>query len=175
MFLHEHGPFRVSLSQRNLPLTVYVISSAYAKIIVFLTQSSVIVITCVIFSTGFSASLLILPVSLLLIFVTSIGVSLSLGVMAVRYRDLGQLIGSSILIIFLFTPIIWKPEFAAGRRAMLVDVNPFYHFVNIVRGPIIYHEVPVTSLIVAAGISVLSLIIGSSLMAVYRHRIIYWL
>ena len=52
------------ISQRNLPLTVYVTSSAYDKIIVFLTQSSVIVITCVIFSTGLSASLLILPVSL---------------------------------------------------------------------------------------------------------------
>ena len=106
---------------------------------------------------------------------TAIGVSLSLGVMAVRYRDLGQVISSSILIIFLLTPIIWKPEFAAERRAMLVDVNPFYHFVHIVRGPIIYQEIPVTSLIVAAVISILSLIIGSSLMAVYRHRIIYWL
>ena len=163
------------ISQRNLPLTVYVTSSAYDKVIVFLTQSSVIVITCVIFSTGLSASLLILPVSLLLIFVTAIGVSLSLGVMAVRYRDLGQVISSSILIIFLLTPIIWKPEFAAERRAMLVDVNPFYHFVHIIRGPIIYQEIPVTSLIVAAVISILSLIIGSSLMAVYRHRIIYWL
>ncbi len=167
--------YRGYISQRNLPLTVYVTSSAYDKLIVFLTQSLVIVTTCFIFSTGFSISFLILPVSLLLIFVTSIGVSLILGVMAVRYRDLGQVISSSILIIFLLTPIIWKPEFAAGRRAMIIDVNPFYHFIHIVRGPIIYHEVPVMSLIVAAVISLFSIIIGSILMAVYRHRIVYWL
>lgn len=167
--------YRNYISQRNLPLTVYVTSSAYDKLIVFLTQSLVIVMTCLIFSSGFSVSFLILPVSLFLIFVTSIGVSLSLGVMAVRYRDLGQVISSSILIIFLLTPIIWRPEFAAGRRAMIIDVNPFYHFIHIVRAPIIYHEVPVTSLIVATVISLFSIIIGSILMAVYRHRIIYWL
>ena len=166
--------YRNYITQKNLPLTVYVTSSAFDKIIVFLAQSVVIVTTCCVFKTGLSLALFVLPLSLLLIFINAIGTSFILGVMAVRYRDLGQVVASSILIIFLLTPIIWKPEFA-GKRTLIVDVNPFYHFINIVRAPIIDHEIPMMSFVVATGISLLSLVIGSILMATYRHRIIYWL
>jgi len=162
------------ITQRNLPLTVYVTANAFDKVVVFLAQSVVILVTCCFFETGFSLALLILPFSITLIFLTAIGTSLFVGVAAVRYRDLGQIVNSSILIIFLLTPIIWKPEFS-GNRALIVELNPIYHFIHIVRAPILEHQVPWASLTVASGISVLSFVIGFMVMAVYRHRIVYWI
>ena len=162
------------ITQKNLPLTVYVTANAFDKMIVFLAQSVVIFTTCCIFKTGFSSALLILPVSIALIFLTAIGTSFFIGVAAVRYRDLGQIVNSSILIIFLLTPIIWKPEFS-GNRALIVELNPIYHFIHIIRAPIIDHQIPWNSLIISAAISVLSFLTGFVVMAIYRHRIIYWI
>ena len=162
------------ITQKNLPLTVYVTANAFEKMVVFIAQSLVILVTCCIFKTGVSLALLILPISLTLIFLTAIGASFFIGVAAVRYRDLGQVVNSSLLIIFLLTPIIWKPEFS-GKRALIVELNPIYHFIHIIRAPILEHEIPLMSLLVTSGICLSFFLLGFVVMAAYRHRIVFWL
>lgn len=162
------------ITQKNMPLTVYVTANAFEKVVVFVAQSLVILATCCIFKTGLSLALLILPISLMLIFLTAIGASFFIGVAAVRYRDLGQVVNSSLLIIFLLTPIIWKPEFS-GKRALIVELNPIYHFIHIIRAPILEHEIPLLSLLVSSGICFGFFLLGFVVMAIYRHRIVFWL
>ena len=84
------------------------------------------------------------------------------------------MVNSSILIIFLLTPIIWKPEFS-GKRALIVELNPIYHFIHIIRAPILEHEIPLMSLLVISGICLSFFLLGFVVMAAYRHRIVFWL
>ena len=162
------------ITQKNLPLTLYVAANTFDKISVFIAQSVVIFIACLIYNTGASSALFILPLALMIIFVTAVGVSFLVSLIAVRYRDLGQILNSSILLIFLTTPIIWKPEFA-GKRALIVELNPFYHFIHIVRAPILDQRIPWNSFLVAASIAIFSLLLGLFAMSRYRHRVIYWI
>ena len=162
------------VQQRNFPYTVYVLANAVDKLDLMIRQSIVIVVVGLIFQTGLSVSILILPISLLLLTFISIGTSYFVSTMAVRYRDIGPLLNSFMLLIFLTTPIIWKPELV-GDRIAFVLWNPFYHLINIIRAPILDHYVPWTSLCVSLFVLVLVWLSGIWAMSKYRNRIIFWI
>lgn len=59
-----------------------------------------------------------------------------LSLYALKFRDIIPLIALSTQIIPLLTPIVWKSEML-GKYSNLVELNPFYHLINIMRAPIL--------------------------------------
>ena len=86
---------------KNLPLTMFIVANTFEKAIIFLMQSLVIIFVCLTCRTGFSIALLVLPFSLLLLCFTAFSASYLLATISVKYRDFGEVIKSSILLIFL--------------------------------------------------------------------------
>ncbi len=162
------------ITQKNLPYTLYIVANATEKLMIFVFQSAVILVVCCIIKTGLSPVLLILPISLALLFITAISASFSIALIAIKYRDLGQIINSSLLLIFLLTPIIWKPEFS-GQRKFIVDLNPFYHYIHVIRSPILDHQIPWISLGVTLLTAVLFFCLSMFLMGRFRHRLVFWI
>ena len=162
------------ISQKNLPFTIYVLANASEKLMIFVFQSAVILLVCGSLNTGLSAALLILPISIGLIFFAAVSASFTIALVAIKYRDLGQIINSSLLLIFLLTPIIWKSEFS-GDRKFIVEFNPFYHYINSVRMPILEHQVPWTSLLVTLTTGIVFFFLSVYLMGRYRHRLVFWI
>ena len=66
-----------------------------------------------------------------------IWVALLLGLINVRYRDLGQLIPNAMRLAFFVTPILWYPDSVTGIRTIFVDFNPFYYFIELLRAPLL--------------------------------------
>ncbi|MGH3437917.1 MAG: ABC transporter permease, partial [Sciscionella sp.] len=91
------------------------------------------------------AYLLAIP-GFLLVALNAAWVSLFLGIISTRFRDFPQLIASLVQLLFYLTPIVWPVDQvlnAGGRRASLsgfvrplLDLNPFYHLIQVVRGPL---------------------------------------
>jgi ABC-2 type transport system permease protein len=109
-------------------------------------------------------------------------VTLFLGVISTRYRDLPQLIGSIIQLLFYLTPIVWPIDqlYAGGNRDQVewalqfVYLNPFYHFVQIIRAPLIGQAVNPWSWVVVLGFTVLGWGLALLVMRNYRSRVSYW-
>lgn len=61
------------------------------------------------------------------------------GILGARYRDLVELFNAVMGIAFLATPIIWMPGegMQGGVMAAFLNCNPFYHFVEIIRAPLL--------------------------------------
>jgi ABC-type polysaccharide/polyol phosphate export permease len=56
-----------------------------------------------------------------------------------RFRDAGHLASLSLQVIFFITPVLWPRELLRGRSlSLIVDLNPFYHLLEIVRQPLLY-------------------------------------
>ena len=95
------------------------------------------------------------------------------GLLSARFRDIPQIVASVVQVIFFLTPIIWMPKMMPDRSWML-DLNPFYHLVAIVRQPLLGEVPSLENWIVVLGIT----IVGSSLTllfyTIYRWRIAYW-
>jgi len=109
-------------------------------------------------------------------------ITLFLGVISTRFRDFPQLIGSMIQLLFYLTPIVWPIDqlYAGGNRDEVawalpfIYLNPFYHFVQIIRAPLIGQAVNIWSWVVVLGISVVGWGLALLVMRNYRSRVSYW-
>jgi ABC-type polysaccharide/polyol phosphate export permease len=59
-----------------------------------------------------------------------------LGMISARFRDVPQIVSSMLTIVYFVTPIMWQPSLvppAAGH--WLLGLNPFYHLLQVMRLP----------------------------------------
>ena len=64
-------------------------------------------------------------------------ISLLLGALCARFRDIPPIVGSVMQIAFFVSPIIWKPELLHGWSAQLLPINPFFTLLEVVRAPLL--------------------------------------
>lgn len=125
-------------------------------------------------SPGLSLVAIIPGLSLIIFNIT--WVVLMLGIVSARYRDMTPITSSVMTMAFYITPVMWYPELLGNNEVshLLLGLNPFYHWLQIVRLPIL-GEWPTWE---NWAVSTLSSIIGwgVSLLVYRRHKsmIAFW-
>jgi len=80
-------------------------------------------------------TLLAIP-GLLALLLTAMWVVPLMGIIGARYRDTPYAIGSIMRFLFFTTPVFWVAD-GLGPRAYIATFNPFTHFLEIVRAPLL--------------------------------------
>jgi lipopolysaccharide transport system permease protein len=99
-----------------------------------------------------------------------------LGLVSARFRDMPQIIASVMTIAFYVTPVMWYPKLIEDNvlAHLLLGLNPLYHWLQIVRLPILGQWPTLENW----GLALLSAVIGwtATLIAYkrYRNLIAYW-
>ncbi len=99
-----------------------------------------------------------------------------LGMMSARYRDMPPIVNSLVTIAFYVTPIMWYPKLIANDSLahLLLGLNPLYHWVQIVRLPILGQWPTLENW----GLALLSAGIGWTVTLLayekYKNMIAYW-
>jgi lipopolysaccharide transport system permease protein len=101
-------------------------------------------------------------------------ISVTLGMASARFRDVPRITASLTQIVFLITPILWTPDLL-GSRIYLAYGNPFFHLIEIVRGPLLGTLPSRETVWVTLLITAINLVVAVTLFARYRARIAYWL
>lgn len=70
------------------------------------------------------------------------GVGLVMGLMNIRYRDVGYLVGIGLQVLFFSTPIVYPLEFVPEGAQRLLRLNPLTSYVDAVRLSVYNLEVP---------------------------------
>ena len=97
------------------------------------------------------------------------------GVISLRFRDVQAPLMNFMRLMFLVTPIIWMLEQKSGsKRAAFVDYNPFYHFIEIGRAPLLGQTATMTNWIVALSFTTVLFFLSVVFMTLYRRTIGYW-
>jgi lipopolysaccharide transport system permease protein len=158
------------------PLMTYVFRMMARQLIVFGHNLAVVALVWLIFRWPIDFSILLVVPGLLIVIVTLAGVVLTLGVLCTRFRDIQQIIGAALQLLFFLTPIIWMPGSLRGKRtAILMDFNPLYYLVDVVRGPILGHVPSLLEWSMATGTALIVLLIGYTMFGKFSHRIAFWL
>lgn len=163
--------------QLKLPYTLHIHRIAARNMIIFCHNLLILIPIYVIFHKDAqlnSYTLLIIP-GLMLVYFNAISFGTVLALVGARYRDMSQFIKSIIQVIFFITPVMWKPDMLTGKKHLIVDWNPFYSILELIRAPLL-GEVPSfdnvrTSLV----ITLVGFIMWYGLFVRYRSRIVYWL
>lgn len=115
----------------------------------------------------------VLP-GLLIFFLTGLWVNLLFGIIGARFRDFQQLFTPLMLIAFLSTPVLW-PKSALGKRAFLADYNPFSHFIDLIREPLLGAPVPQDAIFVSFTFLAVGFCLAFIVFAKCRSRLVFWL
>lgn len=141
-----------------------------------LVQNAILVIAVAILfqlRVGFEA-LLVVP-GFLLTTVFLYGLGLTISPLVSRYKDFGPLISSIISVMFFVLPVMWKPDSIQSDLAHLIlGLNPLYHYLQIVRLPLLGDLPTVTNYALAASGAAVFLAIGMFVIRKTRHKIVYW-
>ena len=99
--------------------------------------------------------------------------TLIVGTIGLRFRDTGQAISALMSAVFFFTPVFWRPD-RLGELSFIVDLNPFFHFLNIIRGPLIGLDGVSNSFIWAGSFAVVLTLMGALVFGLFARRFSYW-
>jgi ABC-type polysaccharide/polyol phosphate export permease len=117
---------------------------------------------------------LVLP-GLALVVVNGVWVSLLLGMICLRFRDVPPLVASILQIAMLITPLFWPADTLTGtKRFVFVDLNPLYHVLDVIRGPLMGRVPDAISYSVLVGMTIGGWWLTYAMFKRFRWRITYW-
>jgi len=162
------------IKQIRLPYSVYVYRSSWSKLVIF-AHNFVIYFGVLLYFRIWPGAVALLAIpGLMLVLVNGALATLCIGMVSARFRDVPQIIASFIQIVFFATPIMWKPELLQSR-SFVVELNPFFHLIEIVRAPLLGAAPSVNNYIAVLLITLVNVAISAALFTRFRARISYWI
>lgn len=163
------------IKQIRVPFWTHVLRTIWRNLIILGHNAVIILVILAVYGSAESAAAMSLVVpAMLLVLLNGCWVTLMLGVICARFRDVPPIVASVMQLLFFVTPIIWHPSSLPGRQGF-VYWNPLYHLIDIVRAPLL-GKVPTPSAWLAVlGITIVGWTMSFLLFQRYRRRIAYWL
>jgi len=158
------------------PLSIYSLRVFATNSIQFLHDAIVVILVLVVFQVTPTAALVLLPVALVVLAINGIAVSLWLGPIVARYRDVGQIVTSLTRVLFFFTPIFWTTDSLKGEQvAFLMGWNPLAYLLEFFRDPLLGQWPSASIYIGTAIVTVVNVLIALVHFSRTRDRLAYWL
>jgi ABC-type polysaccharide/polyol phosphate export permease len=161
------------IRQINLPLSMFPFRVVCRNIIIFAHNLVIYLAILLIFPIHVGWVTLAAIPGLLLLLVNALWCSTLLGMLSARFRDLPQIVASILQIAFFATPVIWRVNLINNK--LLVDLNPFYHFIELVRAPLLGQSATLVSWLVVAGITIVGCVSTFLFYRSHRTRIAFWI
>ncbi|RSM59694.1 ABC transporter permease [Kibdelosporangium aridum] len=117
-----------------------------------------------------------------LIALNGVWVALLFGIISTRYRDIPQVINALIQLVFFMTPIVWSADILHDRlgagtelwKTLVLELNPLYHYVEIIRAPLIGSAQSWHHWVIVGGITLVGWALALVALRNYRARVPYW-
>lgn len=171
-FVHSEGYIR----QISLPIYVYVLRFFVSISVTALISMIAYVAVALIYSVPLGAGTLYAIPGLLMVMSASLLFITIFAHLNARYRDLAHLASVGMQVLFYVTPVIFPARLLRQRTdlAYVVDFNPMYHLIEVVRRPLLANG-PAEFQSYVATAMVLALLAGAAavVIALNQRRIVY--
>jgi lipopolysaccharide transport system permease protein len=164
------------IKQLRVPHIQHVMRVVWRNIVTASHNVIILPLVFLFYSVTPNWSLLGLVPALIILILNLTWVVWLLGILSARYRDMPPIINSFVTIAFYITPIMWYPKLIANDSLahLLLGLNPLYHWVQIVRLPILGQWPTLENW----GLALLSAGIGWTVTLLaykkYKNMIAYW-
>jgi ABC-2 type transport system permease protein len=163
------------------PLSVHIYRLVWRQTLFFLHNLVVYVVMLFVFHQDLKWTALAVIPAFGLLALNGAWAALLLGIVATRFRDFVPIAQSVVQLAFFLTPIVWiydelarSPNPTIAERAKLAEFNPFLHFLEIVRRPLLGQDQLLRHWIVVLAITVVGWALTMVVLRRYRARVSYW-
>jgi lipopolysaccharide transport system permease protein len=127
------------IKQLNFPHVMHVFRTVFRNLYTSAHNVVLIPLVFLVFMKAPGASLFLLVPGLIILTLNLGWVVLLLGIVSARFRDMPPIISSVTTIGFFVTPVMWSSDLLGDNQLahLLLGLNPFYHWLQIVRLPIL--------------------------------------
>ncbi|MGL6234158.1 MAG: galactan export ABC transporter permease subunit Wzm/RfbD [Segniliparus sp.] len=169
------------IKQLPAPISVHVYRLIWRQALLMAHNFAIYVVLMAIFPPKhWSWSMLLAFPALALLLANAVWVAMVAGIIATRFRDVVPMVANVTQLLFYLTPIVWttdglvKQGGDTAKRARLVEINPLYHFVDILRAPMLGAPQAAYHWWIVLAITVLGFGFMLVVMRQYRSRVAYW-
>lgn len=165
------------LKQVSLPYSVYSNTVVARNFLIMLHHLVVYVAIMIIFKVSINLNTLLLVPAMIILCLTGSWVSILLGLLVARFRDIKQIVASFLQIALFVTPIFWMPSQlgSSWQGKLLVTVNPLFHFVAIARAPLLGQQPTLLNWVVAISVCIIGWVITMKVLSKYYRHLVFWL
>jgi ABC-type polysaccharide/polyol phosphate export permease len=164
------------IKQLNLPFFAHIARMTWRNFLIFTHNIVILPLVFIMVLKPLSLIALLSIPGMLLLTINLGWIALILAVLCTRYRDLSQMVTSILQVLFYLTPVMWMPSLVPARANLyLLDLNPAYHLIQIVRAPILGQAPSTLNWVVSITIAIVGWIVALIFFGHYKKRIAYWL
>ena len=166
--------FQGVIKQMRLPFPIFTFRCNVRQIIILAHNTVIIALVLLFIGKGLSWMNLIAIPSLMLVQLNLTLLSIVVTIFCTRYQDMAQVVNIGTQIVFFFTPILWQVE-TLKNRTYLAEINPVYHWIEIIRAPLLGHLPDVNNYLWSLASLVVLFLLATYYLGRYRSRIAFWL
>ena len=159
----------------NIPWSTQITRKVFVEAIVLLIHLVIAVPVILITQDDLTFVSLFALLGFVLNLLFGYGLALIISSYGVRYLDLSHALESVMLFLFLFTPVFWVESALGPTRSAFIQYNPLFHFLEVVRAPVIENTFPVDSFVISCAVAALTLLSGLYIYINRRADIGMWM
>ena len=143
------------------PREILPISTATSNLINFLISSVIVFVALLISGVGIHASIIALPIIILMQYILQLGLSFILSAITVYVRDVEYLINVIMMLAFYLSPIVYSADMIPTKYLPLFKLNPMFHIIKYYRDILYYGKFPeMGSVFILFFVCIIILIVG---------------
>ena len=170
IFLRE----RSVIQQVPIPFSIHAYRNVCRNFIVLAHNLVIVPIGLVFFAIPIDWHVLEIIPGLLLLAINGLWISILLGLISARFRDVPPIVASFLQVLFFVTPIFWPVEML-GNWQSIAALSPLFAAIDVVRAPLLGAATVGSSWIVLMIMTILGCSVTFAAFARFRTRIAYWI
>jgi ABC-type polysaccharide/polyol phosphate export permease len=162
------------IQQIPMPFSLHAYRAVCRNLLVLAHSLVIIPIGLVAFHVAVDWHVVEAAAGLALLAINGVWISIFLGMLSARFRDVPPIVANFMQVGFFVTPVFW-PIDSLGEWKRLAALNPLFAGIDVVRAPLLGAAVNDSSWIVLLCSTLLGCGITFALFARFRTRIAYWI
>ncbi|MDR6635011.1 lipopolysaccharide transport system permease protein [Phyllobacterium sp. 1468] len=168
-----------TMLQLPIPFFTYILRTWWRNTIILAHNMVIFPLVLLIFGKFVNFNSLLFIPGFVLVSLNLLWVMIVLAVLCTRYRDLTQIVQNIMQVGIYVTPIMWMasnlPGGTQSRLWLMLDLNPFFHLISIVREPLLGGTATPINWLISIAMAIVGWLIALLFLNRYRLRITYWL
>ena len=162
------------IQQVPLPFSIQAYRTVYRNLIVLAHNALIIPFGLILFAVPVTWRVLEIFPALLVLCVNGLWISLLLGTISTRFRDVPPIVGNAVQVVFFITPIFWPIDAVGDWKPFLV-LSPVFAAIDVVRAPLLGEATSPHSWTILLACTVVGGAFGLGFFVRFRERIAYWI
>ena len=146
----------------------------FRHFIIFLHNLPTIIIVVIYFPVELNFYTLLAILGVIIAILNIAWVNILFGLVGARFRDVSQAIMAFVQPAMFLTPVFWRPEIL-GKYIWAAHINPLYHFIQILRAPILGASPTLLNYYVTISFTVIGWVATVVMFARFRGRLQFWM